>query len=196
MAIQTKNLAQALIVCSLVSVSGCTKEELLQQAETVMTQVGKSGGTSLSIADISAGLKEALSVSTNTVVSQLGVAGGFAKDPKIHIPLPGKLKSAQKSAARLGLKYLESKMGASLKEDMKPVVDNALSQVGALQSYNKLVRSSGPLAALLPDMSTDINQYVLEQASDGIFGYLAEEEAAIRANPAKRTTELLKRVFQ
>ncbi|WP_200889333.1 DUF4197 family protein [Geoalkalibacter ferrihydriticus] len=30
---------------------------------------------------------------------------------------------------------------------------------------------------------------------DGIFYYLAEEEAAIRRNPAKRTTELLRQVF-
>jgi hypothetical protein len=29
----------------------------------------------------------------------------------------------------------------------------------------------------------------------GIFEYLAKEEAAIRENPAKRTTELLKQVF-
>jgi len=30
---------------------------------------------------------------------------------------------------------------------------------------------------------------------DGIFYYLAKEEAAIRENPAKRTTDLLKQVF-
>jgi len=30
---------------------------------------------------------------------------------------------------------------------------------------------------------------------DGIFYYIAKEEAAIRQNPVKRTTELLKRVF-
>jgi len=30
---------------------------------------------------------------------------------------------------------------------------------------------------------------------NGIFHYLAQEEAAIRQNPAKRTTELLKTVF-
>ena len=30
---------------------------------------------------------------------------------------------------------------------------------------------------------------------DGIFHYLAKEEAAIRSNPAKRTTALLQKVF-
>jgi hypothetical protein len=32
-------------------------------------------------------------------------------------------------------------------------------------------------------------------ASDGLFHYLAIEEAAIRTNPAARTTDLLKKVF-
>ncbi len=30
---------------------------------------------------------------------------------------------------------------------------------------------------------------------DGLFHYVAKEEAAIRNNPAERTTELLKHVF-
>ena len=35
----------------------------------------------------------------------------------------------------------------------------------------------------------------LGKAIDGVFLYLAREEAAIRENPAKRTTEILKKVF-
>jgi len=33
------------------------------------------------------------------------------------------------------------------------------------------------------------------RAIDGVFYYVAQEEAAIRANPAKRTTDILKTVF-
>jgi hypothetical protein len=40
-----------------------------------------------------------------------------------------------------------------------------------------------------------MNDYVATKAVDGIFYYVAQEEAAIRKNPAKRTTELLKTVF-
>jgi hypothetical protein len=32
-------------------------------------------------------------------------------------------------------------------------------------------------------------------ALKGIFHYLAQEEAAIRDNPAKRTTDILRKVF-
>jgi hypothetical protein len=36
---------------------------------------------------------------------------------------------------------------------------------------------------------------VVEKGMAGIFYYLAEEEKAIRRNPAKRTTEILRKVF-
>jgi hypothetical protein len=36
---------------------------------------------------------------------------------------------------------------------------------------------------------------VVDKSMQGIFHYLAREEAAIRRDPARRTTELLKKVF-
>jgi hypothetical protein len=47
----------------------------------------------------------------------------------------------------------------------------------------------------VPDVKADLTNHVLEKAIAGIFLYLGKEEAAIRENPAKRTTELLKKVF-
>ncbi|MDX2428471.1 MAG: DUF4197 family protein [Xanthomonadales bacterium] len=46
-----------------------------------------------------------------------------------------------------------------------------------------------------PKVDLDMSDYVVEKGLDGIFYYLAKEEAAIRNNPAKRTTDLLKSVF-
>jgi hypothetical protein len=40
-----------------------------------------------------------------------------------------------------------------------------------------------------------LNSYVVEKGMDGIFHYMAKEEAAIRRDPAKRSTELLRKVF-
>ncbi|MDQ6973810.1 MAG: DUF4197 family protein, partial [Mariprofundaceae bacterium] len=37
--------------------------------------------------------------------------------------------------------------------------------------------------------------HVTQGALRGIFHYMAVEEAAIRKNPAKRSTEILKKVF-
>ncbi len=46
-----------------------------------------------------------------------------------------------------------------------------------------------------PDVKADLTNHVLDGGLDGIFHYLAKEEAAIRADPAARTTEILKTVF-
>ena len=48
---------------------------------------------------------------------------------------------------------------------------------------------------LVPDVKADLTKYVVQEAMRGIFHYVAKEEAAIRADPAKRTTEILRRVF-
>ena len=47
----------------------------------------------------------------------------------------------------------------------------------------------------MPDVNADLTNHVLDKALDGIFLYLAREEAAIRDQPIKRTTEILKKVF-
>ena len=44
-------------------------------------------------------------------------------------------------------------------------------------------------------VKANLADYALEKALNGIFHYLAIEEGAIRKDPGKRTTELLKRVF-
>lgn len=44
-------------------------------------------------------------------------------------------------------------------------------------------------------LNIDLTGHVVDYAKKAIFGYLGQEEAAIRTNPAARTTSLLKSVF-
>lgn len=90
--------------------------------------------------------------------------------------------------------YFRSKMGAPLGAAMKPVVDESLADVGAVTTYDSAMEryNSIPFA---PGVDVDLSEYVVDKGMDGIFFYLAKEEAAIREDPAKRTTDLLKRVF-
>jgi hypothetical protein len=46
-----------------------------------------------------------------------------------------------------------------------------------------------------PDVQAHLTPYVVQKALDGMFLMLAREEAAIRQDPAARTTELLQTVF-
>jgi hypothetical protein len=91
-------------------------------------------------------------------------------------------------------RYFQRKMTPELAAAMRPVVDQSLNDVGAVRVYNQVVAQfrTVPYA---PEVRTDLTGYVVEKGMAGIFHYLAQEEAAIRKDPARRTTELLRRVF-
>lgn len=90
--------------------------------------------------------------------------------------------------------YFRGRMSGPLAAEMKPVVESTLSEVGAIQSYDRMIGQYRQLP-FVPDVKADLTGYVLERAIDGVFLYLGREEAAIRENPARRTSEILKRVF-
>ncbi len=90
--------------------------------------------------------------------------------------------------------YFQGKMSQSLATEMKPIIDNSLSQVGAVKTYDDVI-SNYKSIPFVPDIKANLTNYVTQKGMDGIFHYMAKEEAAIRENPAKQTTELLKRVF-
>lgn len=90
--------------------------------------------------------------------------------------------------------YFREKMTAPLKEEMRPVIGDSLAEVGAIKSYERMMGRYKKLP-FVPDVRADLADYVTDKGLEGIFYYLAKEEAAIRKDPVKRTTELLKKVF-
>jgi hypothetical protein len=90
--------------------------------------------------------------------------------------------------------YFKGKMTAPLGEAMTPVIDETLAEVGAIQTYDR-VMSEYQSIPFVPNVKADLNAYVVEKGLEGIFYYLAKEEAAIRQDPVKRTTEILQKVF-
>lgn len=91
-------------------------------------------------------------------------------------------------------KYFQSKMSGPLMGGMKPVVDSQLSQVGAIASYYKMIGQYKTIP-FVPDVKANLTNHVLEKTIVGGFLYLGREEATIRENLSKRTTDLLKKVF-
>ena len=77
---------------------------------------------------------------------------------------------------------------------MKPIVNSQLSQVGAIRAYDKMIGQYKSIP-FVPDAKANLTNHVLDKAIPGVFLYLGREEAAIRENPAKRTTQRLKKVF-
>ncbi len=91
--------------------------------------------------------------------------------------------------------YFKRTTSPELTEALLPVIKQNLADVGALKSYNSLTARLKDLP-LPSDVNLDMNDYVACKTLDGIFYYLAKQEADIRANPAARTTDLLKSVFR
>jgi hypothetical protein len=85
-----------------------------------------------------------------------------------------------------------------------PIVKAATDKCGVTAAYKKMMgkvavssQVSGLLGStgLVKPEDMDIDAYVTQKAMDGLFTMVAEEEKSIRANPAARTTDLLKQVF-
>ena len=91
-------------------------------------------------------------------------------------------------------RYFQSKMTPDLVKEFTPIVNESLAEAGAIKSYDKAIGQYKKIP-LVPDAKADLSSYVVEKGMDGIFHYLAVEEAKIRTDPVARTTDLLKKVF-
>ncbi|SMC75574.1 Protein of unknown function [Desulfocicer vacuolatum DSM 3385] len=91
-------------------------------------------------------------------------------------------------------RYFKEKMSLPLSDEMRPIVDDTLAQVGAVNAYDQLMGKYKDIP-FVPDVKADLTQHVLDKGLEGIFYYMAQKEAAIRENPVEQTTELLKSVF-
>lgn len=103
-------------------------------------------------------------------------------------------KSILNGADNSATQYFREKTSSDIASEMKPIVEQSLNQVGAVNSYDQLISKYKSLP-LVPDVKADLTQHVMDKGADGIFHYMALEEKKIRENPAARTTELLKKVF-
>jgi hypothetical protein len=90
--------------------------------------------------------------------------------------------------------YFKGKTTSKLTEVFKPIVSNAMNEVGVTRQYKELVgRYEG--IPFVKKETFDLDQYVVTKALDGLFHMVGEEETKIRKNPTARTTDLLKEVF-
>ena len=91
-------------------------------------------------------------------------------------------------------RYFETRMGPLLAERMAPIVDAELREAGAIAAFDAFVAQYAALP-LMPDIRGSLTGHVVDGALAGLFHYMAEEERAIRHDPAARTTALLRAVF-
>lgn len=92
-------------------------------------------------------------------------------------------------------RFFEDRTRSRLAGLFKPVIDTSLNEVGATRYYNQLDEQVSALPVIGQDLNMDLPEYVTDQALDGLFVMLAQEEQKIRTNPAARTSEILQQVF-
>jgi hypothetical protein len=90
--------------------------------------------------------------------------------------------------------YFKGKTSKNLQTAFRPSVEEVMNQVGVNRQYNDLIGKYKDVP-FSKNIAFDVNQYVTEKATDGIFFVVGQEEKKIRTNPAARVTDLLKDVF-
>lgn len=90
--------------------------------------------------------------------------------------------------------YFKDKTTDRLRGAFRPVVDQAMNEVGVTRRYKELI---GRYEAIpfAKDVAFDVDEYVVAEALDGLFFVVGQEERKIRTDPAARVTDLLEEVF-
>lgn len=91
--------------------------------------------------------------------------------------------------------YFKTQTSTQLTALFKPTIESSLNEVGSTQYYNHLSQQVSAVPIIGKQVNVDLPDYVTQQALEGLFSVIALEEKKIRDNPAARTTELLKQVF-
>jgi hypothetical protein len=93
-------------------------------------------------------------------------------------------------------RFLRARTQASLISLLTPPMEQTLTQTGAYQALESAARRTPFAGANLAGVTRkDLTDFAVQKTLDGAFSYIAEEERSIRRDPAKRTTDLLRRVF-
>lgn len=100
------------------------------------------------------------------------------------------VRGPQDSATR----YLRGRTETRLAALLRPPMTRALTESGAFDLMRAALREVG-LASMSGQMRGEIISFSTAKALDGCFFFIAEEERAIRRDPVRRTTDILRRVF-
>ncbi|HEY8331288.1 MAG TPA: DUF4197 domain-containing protein [Pseudomonas sp.] len=192
--------------------SGGLKDALSQGAKIAVQQLGKPGGFS-NDPDVRIGLPGNLGKIASTMkmmgmgnqVEQLEATMNQAAEaavPHAQALLLDAVKKMTISDAKgiLGgpqdaaTQYLNRTSREQIRAKFLPIVKQATDQVGLAQQYNAFAGKAASFG-VIDAKSANLEGYVAEQALDGLFEVIAQQEASIRENPAGAATSLAKKVF-
>jgi len=160
--------------------------KVLNDVQSVLSKVGAGGVLNELETQLNRGAEKAAPVAKDIFFDAIA---GLSISDAIGI-----VRGPQNAATE----YLQDKTTPRLTALFSPIMENALAQTGALRLLDQVTNDlrNIPFAPSLgADARTDLIGHGVKYGLDGVFHYVAAEEAAIRRDPAKRTSEILRRVF-
>ena len=191
--------------------TGGLKDALTQGAQIAVKQLGTPGGFSnnpevkiglpgklekaagalkmLGMGDQITQLEDSMNKAAESAVTQAQpILVNAVKNMSVS-DAKGILSGGQDSATQ----YLDKSSREQIRAKFLPIVKQSTDKVGVAQQYNALAKKA-PMG-LLGGKSDSVENYVTEQALDGLFKMIAQQEESIRQNPAAAATSLAKKVF-
>ncbi len=92
--------------------------------------------------------------------------------------------------------YLRTKTNIALTQSFSPIIKTSLDKVNATKNWEKIITTYNSIPLIGKKMNPDLVGYVTDKSLSGIYTEIASQEKDIRANPAARTTDLLRKVFE
>ena len=221
--LRTLTLAAGLALCSSAfalsladlsqsDASGGLKDALTQGTQVAVQQLGKPGGFSNNPdvrielpGNLGKAAKTMKMMGMGTQVDQLEASMNKAAEaavPQAQALLVDSVKKMTVQDAKSILagpqdsatQYLNKTSREQIRAKFLPIVKQATDQVGLAKQYNSFAGQAASFG-VIDAKSANIENYVTEQALDGLFAMIAEQEASIRENPAGAATSLAKKVF-
>ncbi|KAA8703482.1 MULTISPECIES: DUF4197 domain-containing protein [Pseudomonas] len=191
--------------------TGGLKDALTQGAQIAVKQLGTPGGFSnnpevkiglpgklekaagalkmLGMGDQITQLEDSMNKAAESAVTQAQPILVNAVKNMSVTDAKGILSGGQDSATQ----YLDKSSREQIRAKFLPIVKQSTDKVGVAQQYNALAKKA-PMG-LLGGKADSVENYVTEQALDGLFKMIAQQEESIRQNPAAAATSLAKKVF-
>ena len=204
-ALSLANLSQA-------DASGGLRDALSQGAQIAVKQLGKPGGFTNDPAvriELPGKLGKAAKVmkqfGMGAQVDQLEASMNQAAEaavPQAQALLVDAVKKMSVQDAKgilaggddSATQYLERSSREQLRQRFLPIVKQATDKVGLAKQYNAFA-SQAAAFGVVDAKDANVEGYVTEQALDGLFKVIAQQEKGIRENPAGAATSLAKKVF-
>jgi hypothetical protein len=90
--------------------------------------------------------------------------------------------------------YLKSKTSSKLLNLFQPIIKNSLEKVGATKYWKDVIDRYNQIP-FITKVNPNLEEHVTNEALDGLFVVVSQEEQSIRKDPVARVNDILQKVF-